>query len=124
MDENKIFIRKSTVFFFFFFYVSNNYVAKNMYVHDLPQLFTNQSHLSTKMTIHPNPCTIYLQQTYWKNPPNSSQQSIPFPTTSYQVSVSSSITSYQLNLSTHSTILSCTKMLFFFHLNYIFSRSD
>ena len=67
MDENKIFIRKSTVvcfFFVLFFYVSNNYVAKNMHVHDLPQLFTNQSHLSTKMTIHPNPCTIYLQQTY------------------------------------------------------------
>ena len=61
---------------------------KNLYVQNLPKLFTNQSHLSTKMTLHTHPCTIYLQQPYWEWSPINNQQSIPFPTTSYQLNMS------------------------------------
>ena len=100
MNENKTFIGKNC----FFFMCTIITLRENMCVQNLPQLFANQSHLSTKMTLHPHPCTIYLQQPYWKCPPFNNQQSIPFPTTSYQS-----------NMSTPPSILSYTKMLFSFH---------
>ena len=111
MYENKIFIRKGFAVCIFFMCTTIT-LRKNMYFQNLPQLLINQSHLSTKMTMHPHPCTIYLQQSYWKCPPIKNQQSIPFLTTSYQLNMSSSTTSYQLNMSTPPSMLSYTRMLF------------
>ena len=65
-----------TVFFFFF---TNITLRKNKYVQNLPQLFTNQSHSSTKMTLHPHPCTIYLQQPYWDVPQSTTNKAYLFP---------------------------------------------